>query len=294
MDLNKHSRWIGAMVFLGSTILAHSSVDNSELQKQYQGQVLTLRQFYPGMHLHFDAAGTLAHAPTPGAWTVDGQLKVEEISVQDEIVRIRGQRLFLFFDPHSNQMRDVGSVTKADKSSSSFVGNVDKWAKKAGKTEIEVDCGVAHPEMADVTKAMNAVFLAPGETLASVVPDFWKPFFSKTSAAQKASAAQAPSPKEGEPIFRVGGGVVPPKGIHTPDPGYSEPARSTRYQGTCVFYLEVAPDGTTQNIRLVRSLGMGLDEQAWDAVKRWKFIPAEKDGHAVRVAVNVEVSFHLQ
>lgn len=94
-------------------------------------------------------------------------------------------------------------------------------------------------------------------------------------------------------LFRVGGGVLPPKGIYTPDPEYSDEARKAKYQGVCVLYVEVSPDGTTHNIRVLRSLGLGLDEKAIEAVKKWKFEPARKDGNAVAVAVNVEVSFHL-
>ncbi len=94
-------------------------------------------------------------------------------------------------------------------------------------------------------------------------------------------------------LFRVGGGVLPPKELYTPEPEYSDEARKAKYQGVCVLYVEVSPDGTTHNIRVVRSLGLGLDEKAIEAVKKWKFEPAKKDGTPVSVAVNVEVSFHL-
>ena len=47
------------------------------------------------------------------------------------------------------------------------------------------------------------------------------------------------------------------------------------------------------NIRVLSSLGMGLDEKAIEAVKNWKFEPAMKDGHPVRVEIAVEVDFHL-
>ena len=80
--------------------------------------------------------------------------------------------MVLFFDPESKQLRDVGSVTKTDKARKFFRKRVDGWVAKQSKTEIEVECGVAQPEIADLTQAMNAVFLAPGEVLARVVPDF--------------------------------------------------------------------------------------------------------------------------
>jgi len=94
-------------------------------------------------------------------------------------------------------------------------------------------------------------------------------------------------------VFRVGGGVSAPRVIYQPDPEYSEEARKAKYQGTCVLWLVVGPDGKPRDIRVARSLGLGLDEKAIEAVKTWKFEPAMKDGKPVAVQINVEVSFRL-
>jgi len=94
-------------------------------------------------------------------------------------------------------------------------------------------------------------------------------------------------------VFRVGGGVSAPKELYAPEPEYSEEARKAKYQGVVVLYVEVGPDGRTHNIKIVRSLGLGLDEKAMQAVSDWKFEPAMKDGRPVTVGVNIEVTFHL-
>jgi protein TonB len=93
--------------------------------------------------------------------------------------------------------------------------------------------------------------------------------------------------------FKVGGGVSAPKAIYAPDPEYSEEARKAKYQGTCVLWLVVGPDGRAREIRVARTLGLGLDEKAMEAVKTWKFEPAMKDGKPVAVQINVEVTFRL-
>jgi periplasmic protein TonB len=93
--------------------------------------------------------------------------------------------------------------------------------------------------------------------------------------------------------FRVGGGVSAPKAIYAPDPEYSEEARKAKFTGTCVLWLVVGPDGRPKDIRIARSLGLGLDEKAIEAVRSWKFEPAMKDGKPVAVQINVEVSFRL-
>jgi TonB family protein len=93
--------------------------------------------------------------------------------------------------------------------------------------------------------------------------------------------------------YRVGGGVSAPKLTYEPDPKYSEKARKARYQGTVVLWLIVDTNGLPQSIRVQRSLGMGLDEEAVKAVKRWRFEPAKREGQPVPVMINVEVNFRL-
>ena len=94
-------------------------------------------------------------------------------------------------------------------------------------------------------------------------------------------------------VYRAGGGVSPPALIHKVDPEYTEAARAAHYVGTVILYDEVGPDGTATNIRVVRSLGLGLDEKAIEAVKQWKFKPGQKDGYPVTVMATIEVNFRL-
>lgn len=94
-------------------------------------------------------------------------------------------------------------------------------------------------------------------------------------------------------VFKVGGGVSGPKLIYQPDPEYSEEARKAKFQGTCVLWVVVGPDGRARDIRVARTLGLGLDEKAIEAVKTWRFEPAMKDNKPVAVQINVEVSFRL-
>ena len=81
--------------------------------------------------------------------------------------------------------------------------------------------------------------------------------------------------------------------IFKKDPEYSEEARKAKYQGTVVFSVEVNDSGQVTNIKVVRSLGLGLDEKAIEAVKQWKFRPGMKQGQAVTVQAQVEVNFRL-
>jgi TonB family protein len=95
-------------------------------------------------------------------------------------------------------------------------------------------------------------------------------------------------------VFRPGvGGVTAPVAIYKPDPEYSEEARKAKYQGTVVLGMIVDANGRPRNLKVERGLGMGLDEKALEAVRTWKFEPAQKDGKPVAVLISVEVAFRL-
>jgi periplasmic protein TonB len=98
----------------------------------------------------------------------------------------------------------------------------------------------------------------------------------------------------GGSIYRAGiGGVSNPIPIVTPEAEFSDEARRNKYQGVCIISVIVDSHGYPQNLRVVRSLGMGLDEKALAAVKGYRFKPARKDGKPVPVMIEVEVNFRL-
>jgi len=94
-------------------------------------------------------------------------------------------------------------------------------------------------------------------------------------------------------VFRVGGGVSAPQVLYKVDPEYSEEARKAKYSGTVVLQLVVDASGKAQQIKVVRSLGLGLDEKAIEAVTKWKFRPGVKNGQPVAVMATIEVNFRL-
>jgi len=93
--------------------------------------------------------------------------------------------------------------------------------------------------------------------------------------------------------LRIGGGVTAPKVLHKMEPEYTEEGRVAKYQGTVVLAVEIDPNGIAQNIRIIKGLGFGLDENAVTAVRQWQFQPATKDGAAVTVQARIEVNFRL-
>jgi TonB family protein len=92
--------------------------------------------------------------------------------------------------------------------------------------------------------------------------------------------------------YRVGGGVsAPARHLRAPDPEFPEEARKGSSSTVVLFIVVVR--SRAHDVRIVRSLGMGLDEKALEAIGQWKFEAGRKDGVPVAVQVNVEISFRL-
>jgi protein TonB len=85
----------------------------------------------------------------------------------------------------------------------------------------------------------------------------------------------------------------PPQLIYKEEPQYSEPARRAHIQGYVRLRIDVALDGKPINIRVIQGIGLGLDECAIDAVKRWRFQPALAGDVPVVAPATIEVGFHL-
>ena len=94
-------------------------------------------------------------------------------------------------------------------------------------------------------------------------------------------------------VFRVGGGVSAPSVLYKVDPEYSEEARKAKYSGTVLLSVIVDKEGKARDIKVVKSLGMGLDEKAIEAVQKWKFKAGMNKGEAVNVRAQIEVNFRL-
>ncbi|MGD0520555.1 MAG: TonB family protein [Terracidiphilus sp.] len=95
-------------------------------------------------------------------------------------------------------------------------------------------------------------------------------------------------------LYHVGGGISAPVALNNVEAEFSDEARRAKYQGVCLISLIVDAQGNPQNPRVIRALGMGLDEKALEAVRQYKFRPAMKDGKTpVAVMITVEVNFRL-
>jgi len=294
------------------------------LRDQYLSKTFLLRGFYSGNSLHFDSAGTLREDPTPGDWTVDGAVQVNEISISRSRLLIRASR------EHLGWIQGSGPTDLHDQLGK---GKPDKDEKKSRTLQIEADLGPGGitAEVADA--ALQRIFLNSNDHFADLVPDYWKPCIraalgigndanmhgcrlSPDFLAIPGVAHASDSPVRTEPetapkiqqlgtrppptppvdengVYRVGHGVSPPRVLSQSDPEFTEEARKVKFQGTVVIWTVVDKNGIPTHIRISNPIGCGLDAKAVQAVQTWRFRPGEKDGEPVAVAIAVEVDFHL-
>jgi len=94
--------------------------------------------------------------------------------------------------------------------------------------------------------------------------------------------------------YRPGSGISPPRVLHEVKADYSEDARRRGLTGEVVLEIVVRRDGSVGDVKVLQGLGSGLDERAIQAVRQWRFSPADRLGMPVDVIVEVGVEFRLR
>ena len=128
-------------------------------------------------------------------------------------------------------------------------------------------------------------------------------FFAAPTRAQIGSArpgssstlSTSPSDFSDDQAFahfqRVTQGMRPPKATHAPDPKFPVLPPDAEQRGTVVMLIGINAKGHVEVVRVLRSDERAFETSAVSTVKKWKFRPAEKNGHAVPVQVTVEMKF---
>jgi len=85
-----------------------------------------------------------------------------------------------------------------------------------------------------------------------------------------------------------------PRVDHKVEPEYTKEALDARIEGPVVLSLVIGADGVPSDIKVVRGLGMGLDEKAVQCLRRWRFAPATKFGEPVSTPrATIQMNFRL-
>lgn len=276
--------------------LADASQLEQHLQDQYRGKTFVLREFYSGDQLRYDSSGSLVGTGTPGDWTSDGFVTVNDTHVSHHGLAIEGRRI-LVAEAHGNEFELLQ----------------DSFKDRRG-IKILVEIENPSPEQADAVLAK--IFLTAQDRLADLVSSYWAPCVRAAASGQDERFRFGPKLATVPGVAGIDTGNVAPvsaaekpsfdcnthsshrRGVHPtpiyqPPPEYSDEARRAKYQGVVTLMLVVDEHGAPTNVRIVTPTGMGLDEKALECVRKWKFQPAQDEGHPIAMEIAVEVAFHL-
>jgi TonB family protein len=124
--------------------------------------------------------------------------------------------------------------------------------------------------------------------LATGIPSRAQQSDSTAISTSIAGVADDPAFADFQPISK---GIKPPKAISAPDPKYPDLPQDAEPIGTVVMLIGVNAKGHVGPVHVLRSDEQAFEKTAVETVKKWKFKPAQKDGHPVPVQLTVEMKF---
>ena len=258
------------------TSLAQTAPTAQSIEAQLRGPFLMLRGMYGGHKVKFDAEGNLvgkAHF-VPFGLSV---LRVDRVRVTDSDVEIDATREGLVFS--------AGGIALPPGKFSA-----EPWGGLNG-VKIEITRDPIHPALLNSALAkVLSIGFDPG--LIAQAPEYWQPWLRRLMNLPPKQELQMP---EISLTGSNGSGqkVKPPRVLRSEIPEYPPTAALRSYRGTALLGFTVNASGVPENIHIVRPLGMGLDEEAVNALRRFRFAPATRDGRPVSVQVNLEMRFPI-
>ncbi len=248
-------------LFFFSFAIAHADSVKDALEQKYKKQVLAMRFPFTGGTEKFDSSGQPVKMPNKGQWVTYGGIYIEKINITKDTLRLEGPRVAV-----TGQKKEGRPV---------FVK-----LEKSLKFEFHLDQPLQ--SMDDAQAMLGRVFyLDPSEAAEHIKPEIQR----------YESVAKGPIHHVGKDSEKDG--VKAPKAAYTPEPEFSEEARRAKFQGVVIVSIIVDETGNVSRVRLDRPLGMGLDDNAMQRVKTWRFNPAKLEGQPVAVEMQIEVAFNL-
>lgn len=272
-----HQRFIlivaGCLLLLAASAEAlEASELEQELRAAYEGKVVTVRNFYQGARLAYDAEGELTEETPTGPWTLYGRVRVKQVSLTGSKLLIEGERLFLAYDRETWEFQPSAHAEEV-------------WLEIAAEPGAE--------GTAKLRRALDVVFLSEDERLSEQVPRFWRHFLAnhKQRPERVLEERRMLGPSVPKTLVPDEGEVVPPRCVFCSGASYTQAALRANVEGTTLLAIVIDKTGGVTDINIVMPLGLGLDEAALRAVRGWQYEPAERHGKPVQVLMIVEVPF---
>jgi TonB family protein len=265
---------------LNPTISAKDNIEEmkNSLVAKYIGKVVTLRHFYAGPKLLFNADGSPTGRMKIGPWTTCSKFEITKLDLNEKKLKLQGHRIFLYFDREQKTF----ILLRANQAPAKQT--------KLAELRIEIPLIKDNGREPALYAALDGIFLKDTENLVNSVPQFWKLFLSGKTIPGKADqdAWYKTEIKADET------GVVAPQLTRKFLPHYTEEARMFRCEGVVLLAGVIDKDtGKIRDLQIIIPLGFGLEESAINNIEKWQFTPGRRNGKPVSVQVNLEVSFRL-
>lgn len=225
-----------------------------KLGRELVGQRLLLKHFFMSETQHFSADGVPLDPAPIGAWTVYGQIEVEQVTLAPEKVRLTGHRVAIGF-------------TKEKRGFARYF--VDTTFPVTIEIEVPLD-----GKESDIQAAIAKITITPQDNLADYTPEYWSAFLDKDW--RPAPAPKSPSPPR------------TPVSYPFPQIAYPEVARTLKKEGKVVLKCQIDAKGNVRAVKLVQPAGFGMDDAAVGGVSMRKY-----KGLGVDVDSEVTINFAL-
>ncbi|NYF78253.1 energy transducer TonB [Granulicella arctica] len=260
---------------LASPLALHAQSTEADLQSRLIGKPLYLRGSWREDKLHFDGSGKLLGTSDLRSFTLCG-VDVTKVHLKNDKLLLDAKRVGLELK-ETMPKRVVLQV-------GTFHHLHDE------DMQITIDL----PQGGDYGAALDAIFADGLADLTPSLPTYWQPYAHKTFLPANTLAPTAQiTPSTQQPPKKVGGAFEPPQLLKSADPIFSDAAHNLKYPAVILIGLIVEADGSASNLSLEKPAGLGLDEQALYAVRKYTFKPATENSVPVRVSLTIAVNFQI-
>ena len=275
-----------AILFLPVTVSAQTSVEE-QLRQKYAGSERMLRHFYAADALKFDESGSPLNTERMGSWTLFGAVVIDKLTLSSKKLELQGHRAIVTIDDSTRTMKRLN------------------WKEKVW-IQIPV-ASQADASGSQLQSALDKVFVTPGEEMVRALPDYWQGYMarfydkqlqdppcqdSNPRGSQGDSVSNIPNASEG-PSPKSSVGIAEGHLIHRVEPYYSRVAKEAGVQGVIGLRALISKSGDVTQLCINQAIGGGMDDEAVNTARQWKYTPYLLNGQAVEIKTSISFKFHM-
>jgi hypothetical protein len=264
------------VLLLSAPSLAQAQLDPvAQNLQDLKGKLLILRQCAAESDIRFFADGSSSTPLTIGPVFLNGIIEVESASVDRNWLRLKGNRVLVYFEGKDAEMKPLRTEDK-------ITIGLESAALKWNREEID---------------RVLARYFEPAPYYEWLRHEYWKRLVPEDKK-ELIAAARERRPigmlEDSRPVFLVEPKLItPPQTLVTPSPEFpAGVSRSRRVTAESKWKVVISEYGFPEVIWLPRPLNDPFDKASLSAIRRWRFKPAMKDGKPVASRINIEVGFY--